>query len=213
MLFKLRDKTPYEIIHWSLNQFGSDKAIASTSFGPYTAVLLQLITEINPLIPIIWIDHGYNRSSTYQYVEKIQELLKLNLHVYSPRLTAARRDILYGPLPIDRDNESALQEFSALMKLEPFSRVMNDFKPHVWFTGVRQTQNCHRKSFDIISFDSVFDVWKINPLLYWTDDQMTRFLHEHDLPNEFDYFDPAKGDEKRECGLHAPWAKKFVKQK
>ena len=31
------------------------------------------------------------------------------------------------------------------------------------------------------------------------------YLAEHQLPNEWDYFDPAKADEKRECGLHATW--------
>ena len=33
---------------------------------------------------------------------------------------------------------------------------------------------------------------------------------EHALPNEWDYFDPAKADEKRECGLHASWGAKAV---
>jgi phosphoadenosine phosphosulfate reductase len=31
------------------------------------------------------------------------------------------------------------------------------------------------------------------------------YLRRHGLPNETDYFDPAKADEKRECGLHAAW--------
>ena len=35
-------------------------------------------------------------------------------------------------------------------------------------------------------------------------------LAEHRLPNEWDYFDPAKADEKRECGLHAAWGKQAV---
>jgi phosphoadenosine phosphosulfate reductase len=34
---------------------------------------------------------------------------------------------------------------------------------------------------------------------------METYLKEHKLPNEWDYFDPAKADEKRECGLHAAW--------
>ena len=33
------------------------------------------------------------------------------------------------------------------------------------------------------------------------------YLAQHQLPNEWDYFDPAKADEKRECGLHAAWGK------
>ena len=36
------------------------------------------------------------------------------------------------------------------------------------------------------------------------------YLAQHQLPNEWDYFDPAKADEKRECGLHASWGGKAV---
>jgi len=39
---------------------------------------------------------------------------------------------------------------------------------------------------------------------------MEAYLEEHDLPNEWDYFDPAKADEKRECGLHAAWGRELV---
>ena len=40
---------------------------------------------------------------------------------------------------------------------------------------------------------------------------METYLAQHDLPNEWDYFDPAKADEKRECGLHAAWGADAVK--
>ena len=33
------------------------------------------------------------------------------------------------------------------------------------------------------------------------------YLKEHNLPNEWDYHDPVKADEKRECGLHVPVSK------
>ena len=39
---------------------------------------------------------------------------------------------------------------------------------------------------------------------------MEAYLEEHHLPNEWDYFDPAKADEKRECGLHAAWARELM---
>ena len=43
------------------------------------------------------------------------------------------------------------------------------------------------------------------PVFYLTDAEMEDYLKEHQLPNEWDYFDPAKADDKRECGLHAAW--------
>jgi phosphoadenosine phosphosulfate reductase len=96
------------------------------------------------------------------------------------------------------------------MKLEPFTRAMEDLKPRIWIAGLRQVQNSNRQSLNIVSLDPTFKILKINPLFYWTDDQMEEYLLQNNLPNEFDYFDPAKGDEKRECGLHASWARKIV---
>ena len=49
---------------------------------------------------------------------------------------------------------------------------------------------------------------KVSPLLDWNDKQMNDYCKQHDLPVEWDYFDPAKADEKRECGLHAAWGSK-----
>ena len=43
------------------------------------------------------------------------------------------------------------------------------------------------------------------------DEEMETYLADHNLPNEWDYFDPAKADEKRECGLHARWGGEMVK--
>ena len=42
-------------------------------------------------------------------------------------------------------------------------------------------------------------------MFYLSDADMETYLKQHNLPNEWDYFDPAKADEKRECGLHAAW--------
>jgi phosphoadenosine phosphosulfate reductase len=63
---------------------------------------------------------------------------------------------------------------------------------------------------DIVSADSNFGTIKVSPVFYLTDAQMEVYLKEHNLPNEWDYFDPAKADDKRECGLHASWGGKAV---
>ena len=52
-----------------------------------------------------------------------------------------------------------------------------------------------------MSPDNNFNSLKVSPVFHWSDEQMEAYLKEHDLPNEWDYFDPAKADEKRECGL------------
>ena len=58
--------------------------------------------------------------------------------------------------------------------------------------------------------DNNFNSLKVSPVFHWSDEEMEAYLKEYNLPNEWDYFDPAKADEKRECGLHAGWGGKAV---
>src|SRR5258707_2455389 len=114
---ELRAKTPLEITRWAISQ-ANGRAIVSTNFRPYEAVLLHLCVQVQPDIPVLWVDHGYNRPATYQHAEQLKRLLRLNLKAYLPRMTAAHRDAVAGPIPTP-DNEAALKEFSAICKLEP----------------------------------------------------------------------------------------------
>ena len=43
---------------------------------------------------------------------------------------------------------------------------------------------------------------KVAQLLHWSSKQLYEYLVEHGLPNNFDYVDPTKGEDNRECGLH-----------
>jgi len=167
-------------------------------------VLLHLCTQVQPDIPVLWSDHGYNRPATYRHAEQLKDLLKLNLQAYSPQMTVARYETLFGAVPTP-ENEQALKQFSALMKLEPFQRGMRELAPTVWLTALRKVQNSGRANLDIVSHDANFGTLKVSPVFHLTDAEMETYLQQNNLPNEWDYFDPAKADEKRECGLHAAW--------
>ncbi len=205
---ELRQKTPLEIVRWAIAQAGG-RAIVSTNFRPYEAAILHVAVQAQPDIPVLWVDHGYNRPATYKHAEALRAQLKLNLKPFLPRMTAAHRDAIHGPIPTTEDEEE-LKEFSAVMKLEPFQRGMKELAPTVWITALRKVQNPNRAELDIVSHDGNFGALKVSPLFHFTDAQLDAYLAEHGLPNEWDYFDPAKADEKRECGLHAAWGKKAV---
>jgi len=199
----LRDKSPLEVVRWALAQAGG-RAIVSTNFRPYEAVVLHLATQAQTDIPVLWVDHGYNRPATYKHAEQLRTQLKLNLKPFLPKMTPAHRDAVHGQIP-SLDDEAGLKQFSAVMKLEPFQRGMKELAPTVWITALRKVQNPNRAGLDVISHDANFGALKVSPVFNWSDAQMEAYLAEHQLPNEWDYFDPAKADEKRECGLHAAW--------
>ena len=206
---ELRDRSPLEITRWAVAH-APGRTLVSTNFRPYEAVILHLAVQAQPRIPVLWVDHGYNRPATYLHAEQLRRALDLDLRAYLPRLTVAHREAVYGPVP-DTGDEAALKQFSAQMKLEPFQRGMRELAPLVWLTALRQSQNPNRAGLDIVSLDENFGTLKVSPLFYAADAELESYLQEHDLPNEWDYFDPAKADEKRECGLHAAWGGEAVR--
>ncbi len=182
-----------------------DEAVVTTNFRPFESVILHLVTRVRSNIPVLWVDHGSNLPETYRFAEHCREKLQLNLKAYLPRISAANWLALNGgsiPMP---DEVGRVESFSRIMKLEPFERGMAELAPKIWITALRREQNPTRaQSLQIVQWDAKFRCIKVNPLLDWTTQQLEAYLAEYGLPNERTYYDPAKGDEKHECGLHAP---------
>ncbi len=204
----LRSLPPLEIVRWAITR-AEGRAVVSTNFRPYEAAVLHLAVQVQPDIPVLWVDHGYNRPATYRHAEALRTRLGLNVRSYLPRVSAAHRDAVHGPIP-GTDDEAGLKAFSALMKLEPFQRGMRELAPTVWITALRKVQNPNRAGLDLVSPDENFGTLKVSPFFHASDAELEAYLARHQLPNEWDYFDPAKADEKRECGLHAAWGGKAV---
>src|SRR5690554_6777657 len=70
-----------ERIQWALDYLPAN-AIMTSSFGAQSAVLLHLITQVLPDIPVVLLDTGYLFPETYRFIDQLQNQLKLNIQVY-----------------------------------------------------------------------------------------------------------------------------------
>ncbi len=194
---QFRGIPPEEIISWALQL--SQKRIVTTSFGKYSAVLLNTFSTIDPGINVVWCDTGYNLPETYEHASYLTSLLNLNLNTYVPKETKAYTEHRLGFPTIDQPEQHA--EFTEIVKLEPFRRALAEHNPDIWFTNIRIRQTELRSSKDILSY-SKDGILKVSPFYYWTDDELDAYLEEHNLPKNSTYFDPVKALETRECGIH-----------
>ena len=199
----VRGLSPQELTRWAVER-GAGKAIVTTNFRPYEAVILHQAVLAQADVPVLWVDHGTNLPETYRFAEKCRTQLGLNLKAYVPGMTAAHWLAINGgniPMP---DEVERVESFSRIMKLEPFERGMRELAPTVWITALRKEQNPQRAAtLQPVMRDGKFGCLKVNPILEWTAVELDAYLAEYSLPNERTYYDPAKGDEKHECGLHA----------
>ncbi|MGV6807967.1 MAG: phosphoadenosine phosphosulfate reductase domain-containing protein [bacterium] len=196
---ELSEKSPQEIIRWSLNL--GKRVFASTSFSPNSAGLLHMISDIAPEMPVVWVDSGYNVADTYRTAEKIMAQLNLNMHIYTPEMTAERRNALMGGIPHPDDDEDLHKEFARQVKLEPFDRAIDDLQGEIWITGIRREETDFRKTLDIVTVDNR-GILKVAPLFRWAEQDLATYMQQHGLPSPRHYFDPTKVIDGRECGLH-----------
>ncbi|WP_420852903.1 phosphoadenosine phosphosulfate reductase family protein [Simplicispira suum] len=185
------------LVAWALGL--GERSIVTTNFRPFEAVILHLVTQVNPNVPVVWMDNGYNTEATYRFADEVTKQLGLKLQIYLPLRSRAHREAVEGLTPALDDPRHAA--FTEEVKLEPFSRALRETAPKVWFTALRATDTAVRAQMEPVSLNPD-GLIKVAPLLHWSSKDLHEYCKAHGLPNNFDYVDPTKGEDNRECGLH-----------
>ena len=215
----LETRTAQERVRWALEEFRGHAAL-TTSFGVQAAVMLHLVTRIDPQIPVLFVDTGYLFPETYRFAEQLTERLGLNLKVYAPALTPARQEALYGKLW--EQGVEGLEKYGRINKVEPMNRALRELGARVWLTGLRREHASTREELSVVKQQN--RVLKVHPIVDWTDRQIGEYLRAHDLPyhplweqgyvsvgdvhSTTRYADGMRPEDtrfsglKRECGLH-----------
>ncbi|MBT8304522.1 MAG: phosphoadenosine phosphosulfate reductase family protein [Bacteroidia bacterium] len=193
---ELKYKTPEEIIDWALSL--SNRRIVTTSFGVYSAVLLNTFYRTDKEIDVIWCDTGFNMPETYQHANHLIKRFNLNINMYVPEKST---EFIKSRLGIPTIGDPKFEEFTEIVKLEPFKRALKEHQPEVWFTNIRVRQTEYRNSLDILSL-SKEGILKVSPFYYWSDKELDDYLSENGLQKNETYFDPTKALINRECGIH-----------
>jgi phosphoadenosine phosphosulfate reductase len=199
-----------------------DVAVVS-SFGAESAVLLHLIAQVDPSIPVLFLDTGKHFPETLAYRDLLVERLGLtNLQVLTPDPEVlAKRD--ENGLRWSYDPDGCCE----IRKVLPLARALEGFDASI--TGRKGFQSATRSGltrFEVDRSDAQGRL-KINPLADWTSEALAAYFEEHDLPphplvaegypsigcspctskvaaGEDARSGRWKGWDKTECGIHVP---------
>ena len=155
-----------------------DRLVASTSFGLQAAVMLHLIHQHAPKIPVVFIDTGFLFAETYQYAEELTSMLNLDLRVYQPTISAARMQALWGNL-WEKGKDGA-ERYGLITKVEPMNRALRETGADVWLSGLRRSQSSSRVERPFVEQQK--KTIKAYPILDWADAQVDLYLHQNHLP-------------------------------
>lgn len=214
----LQPLTAAQRISWALQHLPL-KPMLSSSFGIQAAVMLHLMTEQQPDIPVVLTDTGYLFPETYQFIDQLTARLALNLKVYRAALSPAWQEARFGK---QWESAEGLKQYNRRNKVEPMQRALQELTVGTWFTGLRRSQSSSRNNTNIVEISR--GVIKVQPIVDWSNKDIFYYLKEHNLPyhplweqgylsvgdtHSTTKFEPGMTEEDtrfngfgRECGLH-----------
>jgi phosphoadenosine phosphosulfate reductase len=195
-------------------------AVVTSSFQAEDVVVLHMVRELQPRIPVLFLETGYHFAETLAYRDRIAAEWALNLVNVEPAHTVAEQESEFGIL-----YQSAPDRCCALRKVEPLFRALGSYK--VWVTGLRREQSKTRANLrqeETFTLPGGHTLAKLSPLAEWTTRDVWRYAEAHAIPLlplyeqgytsigcapctslPFDPNDPRSGrwsGRKLECGIH-----------
>jgi phosphoadenosine phosphosulfate reductase len=143
---------------------GNQDVCLTCSFQAEDVLLTKLAIELDPRIPILFLDTGYHFRETYEYRDRMANEWQLNLLNLLPAQTVAEQEAEHGLL-----YQTAPDQCCKLRKVEPLFKAVAEYR--VWLTGLRREQAKSRTNLEeaaLFTLPSGKQVLKLAPLAAWT---------------------------------------------
>ena len=182
------------------------KIALACSFQKEEAVLLDLLAQVRPDVRVFSLDTGVLFPETYAVWREVEERYGITIEPF-------RGEWVDGLWLTEPDRCCALR------KVEPLARALAGLD--CWITGLRREQSPTRAEAPVKEWDAKHGLWKLNPLVDWTEKDVWAYVMERGLPynalHDQGYSSigcthctlPGSGREgrwattgKTECGLH-----------
>ena len=204
---RLGEAPAVEVMRWAAERFGEALTVAC-SFQD--AVLIDVAVAADPGIEFVFLDTGFHSPETLEFVETCRQHFGMNIKVLHPGQDA-------DPWPCG--SEKCCER----RKVRPLDSHLAGRQ--AWVTGLKRVDSPTRADAPVVAWDGSRGLVKINPVVSWTEEDISRYVAERRLPEHpliaKGYLsigcapttrpvtageDPRagrwSGSEKTECGLH-----------
>lgn len=198
------------------------ETVLTNSFQAEDMVLLHMVRQTLPDVPVIFLDTSYHFAEVYEYRDRMAREWSLNLISLLPELTVAEQESKFGIL-----NQTEPSKCCAMRKVKPLFNALERYA--IWLTGLRREQAKSRaalKEIDDFSLPNGHIIRKLSPLTEWSTKDVWSYATQQGIPLlklyekgytsigcepctslPLDPSDPRSGrwaGQKQECGIHLP---------
>jgi phosphoadenosine phosphosulfate reductase len=171
---ELRNASPSEVIRTALQTVGRKHLALVSSFGSESAALLALMAEVDPAIPVIFLDTGWLFEETLAY----RDALIARLGLRDVRSIKPLEDALSREDPERSLGFSDPDACCRIRKVEPLGRALAPFD--AWINGRKRFQGGVRADIPVVEQDGVR--LKFNPFANASREQIEAIYRTRKLP-------------------------------
>jgi phosphoadenosine phosphosulfate reductase len=139
-----------------------ERLVLLCSFQKEESVLLDAVMRVAPSTRVATIDTGVLFPETLDTWRRFEERFGVAIEVH------------------DATGPWTAQNCCGEAKVGALRSALGDAEG--WVTGIRRTQSPTRADAQLVERDEARGLWKYNPLVAWSDEEIWRVIHERDLP-------------------------------
>ena len=158
----------------------SSPAVFATSFGAEDMVLLDLISKHAGGIEVFTLDTGRLPEETYRLMSAARGKYPLAIRSYCPDTFELETYIERNGPDAFYNSVAQRKECCRIRKVGPLGRALSGKK--AWVTGLRREQSPTRDGLDVKTWDEVNGLFKFNPLLDWSWDEVQTYISRNEVP-------------------------------
>ena len=170
----LRNQSPAAVIAAALQAVGRERLAVVSSFGTESAALLKVMAEVDPAIPVIFLDTGWLFEETLAYRDTLIATLGLrDVRSVKPLEETLSRE--------DPDRELWFSDPDAccrIRKVEPLARALAPFS--AWINGRKRFQGGLRADIPVVEDDGAR--LKFNPFANTSREEIEAIYRLANLP-------------------------------
>lgn len=153
-----------EVLAYAVERFHPRLTMAC-SFQKEESVLLHMLLGVCDEPRVFTIDTGVLFGETLGTWRMFEEHFGIRIEAFDARW---------------REQPWTITRCCSEAKIAAVDRALGD--ADAWITGIRREQSPTRSSACKLEHDPVRDLWKVNPLADWGEDDLWRYIERHDLP-------------------------------
>ena len=156
------------------------QVVFSSSLGQEDQVITDVIFKNKIAIKIFTLDTGRLFNETYELLDRTMARYKQTVHIYFPDANDVENFVNTKGINSFYESVDNRKECCHIRKVKPLNRALQGAK--VWITGLRSEQSDNRKSMPMIEWSDEKQLYKFNPLIHWSYDEVLTYLKEFDVP-------------------------------